>query len=66
MIFNIGLEAVVGTIPLLGDIFDAFYKSNLRNLDLLENHLQHETPGLKAADQLDLASARAGDIHLAT
>src|SRR6476469_11244488 len=26
MIFNIGLEAAVGTIPLVGDLFDAYYK----------------------------------------
>jgi len=39
MIFNVGLEAVVGTVPLLGDIFDAFYKSNMRNLAMLESHL---------------------------
>jgi hypothetical protein len=29
MIFNIGLEAVVGTVPLVGDMFDAYYKSNI-------------------------------------
>ncbi|MBV8887842.1 MAG: DUF4112 domain-containing protein [Chroococcidiopsidaceae cyanobacterium CP_BM_RX_35] len=39
MIFNIALEAVVGTVPLVGDLFDAFYKSNIRNLALLERHL---------------------------
>lgn len=39
MILNISLEAVVGTIPLIGDLFDAFYKSNVRNLALLEQHL---------------------------
>jgi len=30
MIFNIGLEAVVGSVPLVGDLFDAYYKSNIR------------------------------------
>lgn len=42
MAFNIVLEAIVGTVPLLGDVFDAFYKSNVRNLALLEAHLQPE------------------------
>jgi len=37
MIFNIGLEAVVGSVPLVGDLFDAYYKSNIRNLALLSN-----------------------------
>ena len=48
MIFNITLEAIVGTIPLIGDIFDAFYKSNMRNLAILETHLQVVDPELEA------------------
>jgi hypothetical protein len=39
MIFNVALEAAVGTVPLVGDLFDAFYKSNIRNLAILEKHL---------------------------
>lgn len=58
MLFNIGLEAVVGTIPLFGDLFDAFYKSNIRNLALLEQYLQVAEPDLENADPLDLASTQ--------
>ena len=64
MVFNIGLEAIVGTIPLLGDIFDAFYKSNVRNLELLETYLQRQTPDLQDADPLNLDSVRADTINL--
>lgn len=64
MIFNIGLEFVVGTIPLLGDIFDAFYKSNVRNLALLEKHLQSAAPQLQEADPMNLESAGAGTIQI--
>ena len=46
MIFNIGLEAVVGAVPLVGDLFAAYYKSNVRNLALLEQHLQVVEPEL--------------------
>ena len=56
MLFNIGLEAIVGTIPLVGDIFDAFYKSNIRNLVLLEQHLQATEQNLSQLDPLNLAS----------
>lgn len=35
---NIVLDAVVGTIPILGDLFDLGYKANRRNLHLLEEH----------------------------
>ena len=41
---NILIESVVGMVPLAGDIFDAGWKANQRNLALLERSL--ETPGL--------------------
>jgi hypothetical protein len=53
MIFNIALEGVVGGIPLIGDLFDAAYKSNIRNLALLEQHLQIVDPELNAIESLD-------------
>jgi hypothetical protein len=42
MIWNIGLETVAGSVPVLGDIFDAYFKANMRNLDILEKHLEKE------------------------
>ncbi len=36
---NIALDAAVGAIPLLGDVFDFAWKANLRNVGLLERHL---------------------------
>jgi hypothetical protein len=36
---NVALEAVVGAVPFVGDLFDAGWKANLRNLRLLEAHL---------------------------
>ena len=38
MLWNILIDAVVGTIPLLGDIFDLTYRANRRNLHLLQEH----------------------------
>ena len=38
MILNVLIELAVGAIPLLGDLFDMTWKSNLRNLALLERH----------------------------
>lgn len=38
MIGNIVLDVVVGTIPLVGDLFDLGYKANRRNLHLMEEH----------------------------
>ena len=36
---NMAIDALVGEIPLLGDLFDIGWKANRRNLDLLERHL---------------------------
>ena len=40
MIGNVALDTLVGWIPILGDLFDVAWKSNLRNMALLETHLQ--------------------------
>lgn len=37
--FNVLLETLIGTVPLLGDLFDFVYKANLRNVRLLEQHV---------------------------
>lgn len=35
MLYNIGLDTGIGAIPLLGDLFDVYFKSNKRNADLI-------------------------------
>jgi hypothetical protein len=39
MLANVGFDTLVGAIPALGDVFDAAWKSNTRNVALLERHL---------------------------
>ncbi len=39
MLVNIGLEASLGAIPLVGDLFVVGYKANRRNYVLLRNHM---------------------------
>ncbi|HKP47682.1 MAG TPA: DUF4112 domain-containing protein [Pyrinomonadaceae bacterium] len=34
---NIGIDYVVGSLPLVGDVFDAWWKSNQKNIALLRN-----------------------------
>jgi hypothetical protein len=36
MAANVAVEGVVGIVPLLGDLFDAAWKANVRNVRLLE------------------------------
>jgi hypothetical protein len=40
MLGNVGVDTIVGEIPLLGDLFDAGFKSNMRNLALIERHVE--------------------------
>jgi hypothetical protein len=39
MLGNVVIDTVGGTVPVVGDLFDAGWKSNTRNLALLERHL---------------------------
>ncbi len=39
---NTALDYFIGTVPVLGDIFDATFKANLRNAALLREHLTGE------------------------
>ncbi|MBG6236310.1 hypothetical protein IWX76_002891 [Pedobacter sp. CAN_A7] len=38
MCLNILLDATIGAIPIIGQIFDFFFKSNTRNLKLMREH----------------------------
>ena len=39
MVYNLIIDMIVGSIPLIGDLFDAAFKANLKNLRLLEDYL---------------------------
>lgn len=45
MLANLGIDAVLGTIPLLGDVFDVGWRATTRNLRLLEHYVAdpHQT-----------------------
>lgn len=40
MVGNVALDTVVGSVPLLGSVFDVFFKANKRNMRLLVRHLE--------------------------
>lgn len=40
MLGNVGLEALVGVVPVLGDVFDIGFKANLRNAALLRSSIE--------------------------
>jgi hypothetical protein len=39
MLGNVGIDFVVGVVPLVGDLFDFVFKANRKNMRLLEAHL---------------------------
>ncbi|MBV1724214.1 MAG: DUF4112 domain-containing protein [Hoeflea sp.] len=39
MIANTGIDYVIGSVPVIGDIFDVGFKANLRNLSILREEL---------------------------
>lgn len=40
MVGNVAIDTVAGSVPILGSVFDVFYKSNKRNMRLLIRHLE--------------------------
>jgi hypothetical protein len=38
MLANVGIDAAVGAVPVLGDVFDVVWKANRRNLRIIAAH----------------------------
>lgn len=39
MLLNVAVDAGIGSVPVVGDVFDVFWKSNRRNVRLFERHV---------------------------
>jgi hypothetical protein len=46
--WNVAIDVLVGTVPLLGDLFDAGWKANMRNLALLERQVDRPLDSARA------------------
>ena len=44
MLLNIGIDLLVGVVPFVGDVADVFWKSNKKNMGLLERHAAQPGP----------------------
>ena len=58
MMANVLLDVVVGTVPLLGDLFDVGFKANTRNVKLLEPY-GHQSPS--AGDHASISLTNRND-----
>ncbi len=47
MVGNVGLDFVISVVPIVGWVGDVFFRSNLRNMGLLREHLDRVHPVTK-------------------
>jgi hypothetical protein len=47
--WNLVVDVAVGAVPLLGDLFDAGFKANMRNLALLERHVDRPVASARSS-----------------
>jgi len=74
MIGNVVVDTVLGSVPVVGPVFDAVFKANARNVGLLQERL--EEPSTAAADRrvllavgvllVGLTAAASAGVGLAT
>ena len=60
---NIALDALIGAVPVLGDVFDVIWKANLKNVALLERHAI-DPAGAGKGDRLFVALLVGGVVAL--
>lgn len=50
MSVHVGVDTLLGMIPLVGDLFDFLYRSNTRNLRIIQRHLDKHHPGTRIVE----------------
>jgi hypothetical protein len=50
MALNVGFDALLGAIPVVGMVPDFFFRSNTRNLRIIRRHLDKHYPGTVTLD----------------
>jgi hypothetical protein len=55
MLLNVGIEALFGAVPVLGDLFDAAFKANARNVAILRGELERPGSTRKSSTAVVLA-----------
>jgi hypothetical protein len=64
MILNLGVDTLVGSVPLVGDLFDVGFRANIRNAALLESHIA-EPGSTRRTSRVAVLAAVGGVIVLA-
>ena len=61
-VFNIAVDVLIGCVPFVGDAFDLFWRSNRRNLELLQRYSRDP---LRRPDIVDYAIVGLGFLLVA-
>lgn len=65
MVLNIIVDAAIGTIPVIGDIFDFLFQENLSNVEILLRHRDRGRPPRTTAQISAIAIGILIAIHVA-
>lgn len=64
MSLNIAINGMIGAIPVLGDLFSIWFKSNVRNVELLERYAVEDRPTSTAGDWIFVIGLLLGIVLL--
>jgi hypothetical protein len=64
MSLNIALNGMIGAIPVLGDLFSVWFKSNVRNVELLERYAVEDRHTSTAGDWVFVIGLLLGIVFL--
>jgi hypothetical protein len=42
MMLNVAIDTAVGSVPIVGDVFDVMFRANLKNMALLKRYLEQQ------------------------
>ena len=59
MLLNLSVDLLAGAVPILGDLWDFFFRAHKRNLALLRSRWGHQTIESRPRDRLIVAGAVA-------
>jgi hypothetical protein len=59
MLVNVGIDTALGLVPVAGDVFDLLWRSNVKNLELLERHQGELEPRARVGDWAIVGAAGA-------
>ena len=64
MLLNLGVDTLVGSVPLLGDLFDVGFRANTRNAALVELHVA-EPAAARRSSRVAVVAVIGGLVLLA-